>query len=116
MTDQLSDGFTSRPATTDDATRVAGLWNDRSEATRGERPSTPERVRKNWDHPKFNLSTDSRLVFAPDGALIGYAHVRDVKDPSVDVFAGYSVHPDQDNADWLCGSPDQDGTMASTLQ
>ena len=101
MIHQLPDGTTYRPAATDDAERVAALWNDRSEATRGERPSTPERVLKNWDHPKFDLYTDSRLVFAPDQTLIGYAHVRDVKDPPVDVFAGYSVHPDYDDACWL---------------
>ena len=100
MTHRFPDGFTCRPATTDDAERVAALWNDRSEATRGERPSTPERVLKLWDHPKFDLTTDSLLVFAPDGAPIGYAHVRDVKDPPVDVFAGYSVHPDHDGSDW----------------
>jgi mycothiol synthase len=101
MSQQLPDGFMARPATTEDATCVATLWNDRSEATRDERPSTPERVLNTWDHPKFNLSTDSRLVFAPDGALIGYAHVRDVKDPPVDVFAGYSVRPDHDHTEWL---------------
>jgi len=101
MNHHLPDGFTCRPATTDDAERVAALWNDRSDATRNERPSTPERVRKNWSHPKFDLAADSRLVFASDGALIGYAHVRDVKDPPVDVFAGYSVHPDHDGSDWL---------------
>lgn len=101
MSHQLPNGFTARPATPDDAERVATLWNDRSEATRGERPSTPERVLKTWDHPKFDLSTDSRLVFAPDGALVGYAHVRDVKDPPVDVFAGYSVHPDHNDVCWL---------------
>jgi mycothiol synthase len=101
MSHQLPDGFTARPATTDDAGRIASLWNDRSEVTRGERPSTPARLLKTWDHPKFDLSTDSLLVFAPDGALIGYAHVRDVKEPPVDVFAGYSVHPDHDEDDWL---------------
>jgi mycothiol synthase len=101
MTHPLPDGFTARPATTDDAEHVASLWNDRLETTRGERPSTPERVLKIWGHKKFNLTTDSRLVFAPDGALIGYAHVRDVKDPPVDVFAGYSVHPDHAEDDWL---------------
>jgi mycothiol synthase len=101
MTDPLPDRFTARPATPDDAERVAALWNDRLEVTRGERPSTPERVLKTWDHPKFDLSTDSLLVFAPDGVLIGYAHVRDVKEPPVDVFAGYSVHPDHDEDDWL---------------
>jgi len=101
MTHQLPDGFTSRPATTNDAERVARLWNDRSEATRGERPSTPARILKNWDHPRFDLSTDSRLVFAPDGALIGYAHIRDVKNPPVDVFSGYSAHPDHNDTAWL---------------
>ena len=95
------EGFAFRSAVLDDAERVAELWNDRSEATRGERPSTPERVRRNWDHPKFDLTTDSLLVFAANGTLIGYAHVRDVKDPPVDVFAGYSVHPDHDECAWL---------------
>jgi len=101
MTYQLPDGYTTRHATTEDAEQVAALWNRRSEVTRGERPSTPERVLINWNHPKFTLSTDSRLVFAPDGELIGYAHIRDVKDPPVDVFSGYSVHPLYDGSDWL---------------
>jgi mycothiol synthase len=101
MNHHLPDGFTCRPATTDDAERVADLWNNRSEVIRGEHPSTPKRVLKTWDHPKFDLTTDSLLVFSPDGALIGYGHVRDVKDPPVDVFAGCSVHPDHDGFDWL---------------
>lgn len=101
MTDYLPNGYTHRPATIEDAERVATLWNDRSEATRGERPSSPERVLRNWDHPKFNLTTDSWLVFAPDDALIGYAHIRDVKDPPVDVFTGHSVHPNHNEAEWL---------------
>lgn len=98
---QLPDGYTARPATTEDAEQVAVLWNNRSEATHGERPSTPERVLNNWNHPKFTLSTDSRLVFAPEDKLIGYAHIRDVKDPPVDVFGSYSVHPNYDDSDWL---------------
>ena len=44
MTHRLPNGYTHRPATTEDADRVATLWNDRSEATRNERPSTPERI------------------------------------------------------------------------
>jgi len=65
MTYQLPDGFTTRPATPNDAGSVAALRNARSEVLRGEQPSTSERVRRAWDHPKFDLATDSRLVFAP---------------------------------------------------
>ncbi len=101
MAHALPDGYTARPATVDDAERVADLFNDRSEVTLNERPTTSDRVLKRWDHPKFDLSTDSRLVFGPDGELIGYAHIRDVKDPPVDVFTGYTVHPDYDDARWL---------------
>jgi len=54
-----------------------------------------------WDHPKFDLSTDSRLVFAPDDTLIGYAQIRDVKDPPVDVFSWKNIHPDHSETGWL---------------
>jgi len=101
MTHSLPDGFTMRPATLEDAQLVSDLRNDRFETVRGDRPSTPERVLQNWNHPKFDLATDSRLVFAPDGALIGYAHVRDVKDPPVDVFSRSIIHPAHDGATWL---------------
>lgn len=101
MIQSLPEGYTARHATTEDAQRVADLFNDRWEATTGTRPSTPEGVLRNWKHPKFNLSTDSRLVFGPDAELIGYAHLRDVKDPPVDVFSGYCVRPDHDESPWL---------------
>jgi len=65
MTHSLPDGFTMRPATLEDAQLVSDLRNDRFETVRGDRPSTPERVLQNWNHPKFDLATDSRLVFAP---------------------------------------------------
>jgi len=101
MTYQLPAGYTRRPATLADAERVTKLWNDRTEAVRRERPFGPDLITQRWNHPKFNLETDSRLVLAPDGSSVGYAHVRDVKDPPVDVFAGYTVRPDHDEADWL---------------
>jgi len=101
MTHPLPAGYTHRPATLDDAERVTQLWNDRTETVRGERPFEPRLIKQRWNHPKFDLKTDSRMVLAPDGSLVGYAHVRDVKDPPVDVFAGYTVRPDHDDADWL---------------
>jgi len=95
------DRIVTRPATPKDAERVSVLINDRIAALRGRRPETAERVRHRWSHPRFDPSTDSRLVFAPDGTLIGYAHIRDVKDPPVDVFGGFAVHPAHDRASWL---------------
>jgi len=101
MTYRLPDGFTARPATTDDAGCIANLVNDRSKYAGGGRPATPERVLRNWDHPKFDPATDTRLLFAPDGALIGFARIRDVKDPPVDVFGGFAVHPNHNGTVWL---------------
>jgi len=97
MTHALPEGFTTRPATMEDADLVADLWNERSEAVRNERPSTREDALSRWNHPKFDLETDSRLIFAPDGALIGYAHIRDVKDPPVDVFSWCAIHPEHED-------------------
>ncbi|MBN1859738.1 GNAT family N-acetyltransferase [Candidatus Bipolaricaulota bacterium] len=101
MIHTMPDGFTVRSASMDDVERVSEFWNDRLQATRGVRSSTPDQVRKLWNHPKFDLATDSLLVFTPQGALAGYAHVRDVKDPPVDVFTAHSVHPDFDQETWL---------------
>ena len=101
MSHSLPSNYTARPATTDDAERVANLVNDQSEHAGRGRPATPESVLQNWDHPKFDPATDSHLVFAPDGALIGFARIRDVKDPPVDVFGGFVVHPDHRETPWL---------------
>jgi len=101
MTQQLPDGYTTRPATAEDAEQIAALWNVRSGLVHGVQRFTADRVLSNWQHPRFDLSTDSRLVFDAKGGLIGYAHIRDVKTPPVDVFSGYSVHPSHDDEAWL---------------
>ncbi len=92
---------TVRPASSEDAESVSTLINDRIDVLRGRRPESAERVRRRWNHPRFNLSTDTRLVFAPDGALVGYAYIRNVKEPPVDVFGGVAIHPSHDDAGWL---------------
>jgi mycothiol synthase len=101
MTIRLPKGYTHRPATTDDADQATFLYNERAESILGRRANTSEQTLRMWEHPKFDLSTDSRLVFAPDGKLIGYAQVRDVKDPPVDVFGMQCIHPAFDDAEWL---------------
>lgn len=98
---QLPDGYTARPATQEDANIVCELWNTRSCWARNTQPHSKAAVRKRWDGPRFNLETDSLLVFDPNSNLVGYAHIRDVKDPPVDVFSGYNVHPEYDKQTWL---------------
>jgi len=101
MSRQLPKGYTVRPATQDDANIVRELWNARSLWVRNTTSYSEAAVRKRWDDPRFNLETDSLLVFDPGSSLIGYAHIRDVKDPPVDVFCGYNVHPEYDDQPWL---------------
>jgi len=101
MTHSLPDGYTARSATTEDAACVAQFVNDQSEHAGRGRPATPETVLRNWDHPRFDPSTDTRLVYAPDGTLIGFARIRDIKDPPLDVFGGFVVHPDHTETAWL---------------
>jgi len=101
MNQLLSDGYTARPATIEDAVSVANLVNLHSNRSGGGRSVTSKSVLQNWHHPKFDPATDSRLVFAPDGSLIGFARIRDMKDPPVDVFGGFVVHPDYSGAAWL---------------
>jgi len=101
MSRQLPNGTTERPATQEDANIVCELWNARSYWARSTQPYNAAAVRKCWDDPRFNLKTDSLLVFDPNSNLVGYAHIRDVKDAPLDVFCGYSVHPKYDEQTWL---------------
>lgn len=99
---QVSQGnCTTRPATLKDAGIVCELWNARSLHVHGSALYTDSSVLKQWDDPRFDLETDSLLTFDSHATLIGYAHVRDVKNPPVDVFCTAVVHPDHDDKDWL---------------
>ncbi len=101
MTQRIPEGFTVRPATMGDSSRIAALWNARSEWARSTAPFTAATIEMRWAHPKFNLSTDSLLILDSTSTVVGYAHIRDVKDPPVDVYCGYSVHPAVDDAAWI---------------
>ena len=97
---RLSD-YRTRPATQDDAETVCKLWNVRSHHVHHASQFSEANVLKQWDDPRFHLETDSLLVFDPQSTLIGYAHIRDVKNPPVDVFCTVVVHPRHDDHDWI---------------
>ncbi|MFC2079699.1 GNAT family N-acetyltransferase [Candidatus Bipolaricaulota bacterium] len=101
MKHHLPEGYTLRSATPDDVPAVFELWNSRSLWARNKAPYGEADVLNRWNRPEFNLETDSLLVFSPVSMLVGYAHILDVKNPPVDVFSGYSVHPEHDEQTWL---------------
>ena len=101
MIQHLPEGSTSRPATRTDAPMIRDLWNARSNWARSTAPYTAADIEKRWQHPKFDLATDSLLIFDLASTLVGYAHVRDVMDPPVDVYCGYCVHPAWDDVAWV---------------
>ena len=101
MHELRSGSLTLRPATRRDDDAVSRLWNARSQALRGQEPYDAAAVRERWEGPSFSLETDTLLVFDEGDSLVGYAHVRDVKNPPVDVFCGFCVHPAHDDDEGL---------------
>ena len=96
--------FSSRSAALEDGAAVAGLWNRRAGLSGRESPYEAADVKHRWSTPGFDPSTDTFLVFREDGRLAAYAHLRDVKDPHVDLFVGVSVDPDSEDDDSLWGA------------
>jgi len=93
-----------RPARPSDAPAVANLWTRRAAARGQSSTYTAEDVEHRWQTPGFTLETDTQLAW--DGpTLSGYSHLRDVKEPHVDLFVTVhldpSVETDLDLADRL---------------
>jgi hypothetical protein len=93
-----------RPARLCDAAAVANLWTRRA-AARGQAAAyAAADVEHRWSTPSFSIETDTQLAW--DGAtLAGYSHLRDVKEPHVDLFVTLNLDPsaeaDHDLADGL---------------
>ncbi len=73
MTIQLPAGFTARPATPDDVQSVVDLMNAVTQAEMGLRNFTLDSVQRLWQDGEFHLDTDTWLVTAPDGRVVGFA-------------------------------------------
>ncbi|MBC8171920.1 MAG: GNAT family N-acetyltransferase [Anaerolineae bacterium] len=95
----LKEGFVSRPATLDDAPAVLEVMRACDIAITGQSEESLDDVTTEWETPGLNLETDTCVVSAPDGRLVGYAIVIDAYPavtPEIDVY----VHPDfWDNSD-----------------
>lgn len=94
MITELVDGYIMRPATLDDVEASVEMFNAASQDLIGSDEFTVDEYRSEWQIPGFNLETDSRLVIAPDGSVVGCYEVWDLNDPSVRVGTWGRTHLD----------------------
>ncbi len=95
MLTYLPKGFTARPLTLDDVQDVVALLNVCDMQLVGKEEHNVERLLVSWQAPGFDPATDGCVVVAPDGtpdgALVGYAYVRDTTEPHVQIWSGGQV-------------------------
>ena len=80
----LPEGCTVRGATMGDLEQAMRLFNRWSHSVIGRDEFTDiESIRDEWQTPGFDLAEDTRLVFAPNGELVGYVEVWTTQKPPV---------------------------------
>jgi ribosomal protein S18 acetylase RimI-like enzyme len=94
MKAQLPGGFSIRPATLDDVPQVTDLFNAYSRWSVGRDQHKAEDLESEWKTPGFNLDTDTRLVFAPNGQPAAYIEFWDMGEPHVRFHAWGLVLPE----------------------
>ena len=82
-----------RLAKIDDVEAVTALLNACAVEQIGKAQVEAHEIRNRWQSPHLNLETDSRVVVAPDGKLVGHGGVWDVQ-PHVRIYGGGHVHPE----------------------
>jgi ribosomal protein S18 acetylase RimI-like enzyme len=92
MTIALPEGFTARPATLDDADAAVELVNLCSVELIGRPEFEAHEFRNDWQSPSLNPETNVRLVYAPDGTMVGYGGVWDSA-PHVQMHVWGNVRP-----------------------
>lgn len=91
----LPEGFTVRGATLDDVEASMEMYNLWARRVIGEDEiSDAAAIRNEWVSPEFDPGEDIRLVFAPDGTLVGYIEVWTTGKPPVHPWIWGRVHPD----------------------
>ncbi|GAB2641614.1 GNAT family N-acetyltransferase [Kribbella swartbergensis] len=85
----LPHGFTSRPATIDDATAIYRLLAEGEIRWHGRAEVVPDAVAADLRRPELDMTRDTLVVEAPDGELAGWAWVHLGKRAQVDVHPSY---------------------------
>ena len=91
----LPEGFTVRGARLEDIDTALTLFNLWAQRVIGEDEiSDAEVIRNEWVSAGFDPAEDIRLVFDPDGTLVGYIEVWTTTKPPVHPWIWGRVHPD----------------------
>lgn len=91
---ELDYAFTIRHAELDDIDIFYQLVKVLDAEFYGQTTTTRETLLTEWQEPGFDIATDSRLVFAPSGALIGFSILHENKELPVRPYTWSYVHPD----------------------
>lgn len=95
---ELPQGFTARGATMNDVEPSLTLYNRWSRSVIGRDEITDaQAVRNEWVSPNFDPAEDIRLVFAPNGQLVGYIEVWTTSKPLVHPWMWGRVDPDYED-------------------
>ena len=90
----LPDGFTVRGAALDDVDNALKLFNRWARSVIHEDEITDAvAIRTEWVSPNFNPAEDIRLIFAPDGEMVGYVEVWTTVKPPVHPWMWGRVDP-----------------------
>jgi len=91
----LPEGFTERAATLDDLDEAVKLMNLWSQNLIGEDDITDVAMLRNeMELPDFKPEEDLRVVFDPDGKMVGYVEVWTTSKPPVHPWIYGRIHPD----------------------
>lgn len=94
MTNKLPSGYHARPARMEDLEATVCMFNADALHQIGIEKFRVQDTGGEWRTPGFNLETDTRVVLAPDGQIVGYYEVWDILQPHVTVNCWGRVHPD----------------------
>ena len=95
---ELPEGFTARGARIEDVEPALVLFNRWSRSVIGRDEITDaQAIRNEWVSPNFNPEEDIRLVFAPNGQMVGYIEVWTTSKPLVHPWVWGRVDPEYED-------------------
>jgi len=98
LEDLLPEGFTTRGAVLSDVEPALNLFNRWSRSVINEDEITDAvAIRTEWVSPGFNPAEDIKLIFSPDGGMVGYIEVWTTQKPPVHPWIWGRVDPRYEN-------------------